>query len=315
MSYRLEQNETVVDGIRRIATEQLDKALSELDDGDLNRHETVHQLRKRCKKLRALVRLVRPGFDGYKQENKFYRDAARALSYVRDATAIIETHDDLMDHFEDQIDREAFKSTRDALLEQRKQIADEEAELDNRLEVFREQLVEGKRRLDDWELDDKGFDAIAGGLNKTYSRCVDRMEDACDDASTEKLHEFRKRAKYHWYHLRLLRDVWKPVVKKQCDEADDLADVLGDDHDLAVYADHLLADPKRFGERDDLQALLGLIDRRRGQLQYEAEPIARRLFAESPTRFVERFETYWQTWRRRRKTSSKLAEPMVTVGA
>jgi hypothetical protein len=49
----------------------------------------VHQVRKLCKKLRGLIRLVRPEFDNFQKEDEFFRDAARELSYVRDAQSII----------------------------------------------------------------------------------------------------------------------------------------------------------------------------------------------------------------------------------
>ncbi|MEZ4569166.1 MAG: hypothetical protein R2849_02320 [Thermomicrobiales bacterium] len=65
MAYRLEPDEALDVGVRRIATEQVEKALAELDDSDLDRHATVHQVRKRCKKIRGLLRLVRPGLENY----------------------------------------------------------------------------------------------------------------------------------------------------------------------------------------------------------------------------------------------------------
>lgn len=48
MAYRLNQNETSSDGIRRIALEQIDKAIQEVENQKIDRHETVHQVRKRC---------------------------------------------------------------------------------------------------------------------------------------------------------------------------------------------------------------------------------------------------------------------------
>ena len=73
MPFKLLADEDVESGIRRVAYEQLDKCLDELDDDSLEAHATVHQARKRCKKLRGLVRLVRPalGF-AYSIENSWY---------------------------------------------------------------------------------------------------------------------------------------------------------------------------------------------------------------------------------------------------
>ena len=59
MEYRLKQGENVLEGVRRMAAEQLDKALAHLGCQDGKRDEHIHEARKATKRLRALVRLVR----------------------------------------------------------------------------------------------------------------------------------------------------------------------------------------------------------------------------------------------------------------
>ena len=59
MAYRLKRKETVVDGIRRIAHQQLARGAAELVDESLEPAAQIHQVRKRLKKLSALLRLVR----------------------------------------------------------------------------------------------------------------------------------------------------------------------------------------------------------------------------------------------------------------
>ena len=58
MAVYLKQNETVAKSIERICKEQIDKAIDEIDDTAPTREKTVHQIRKRCKKLRGVIRLV-----------------------------------------------------------------------------------------------------------------------------------------------------------------------------------------------------------------------------------------------------------------
>lgn len=79
MSYRLGRREPVVEATRRIAMEQLDTATGEIDDAGLPPDKTIRQVRKRCKMLRGLIRLVRPPFEStYQQENIFLRETARS---------------------------------------------------------------------------------------------------------------------------------------------------------------------------------------------------------------------------------------------
>ena len=59
MEYRLKRGERAPEGVRRMAAEQLDKALEHLacQDGKGDKH--IHEARKATKRLRALMRLVR----------------------------------------------------------------------------------------------------------------------------------------------------------------------------------------------------------------------------------------------------------------
>jgi CHAD domain-containing protein len=297
MAYRLRRKQSVKRNLRAVASDQIDKALDEIADASLDREETVHQVRKRSKKLRGLVRLVRPAFDDYARENRLLRDAARDLSDVRDAHVLLETFDELLDYFDDQVDPSAFASARRALVRQREQTMRGDADLDQRLERFATRMRQARARAADWKLDDSGFAAIGGGLEKTYRRGRKAMRKAYAEPSGARFHEWRKRVKYHWYHLRLLRRLWPDLMNGYCRTADELSDLLGDEHDLVVLRETLRENPGAYGDRRSVEALIGLVDRRREMLQAEAHRLGSRLYAEKPGRMRKRFGAYWHAWR------------------
>ena len=66
-------------GVRRIARGQVEEAIAELDDPALEAGDAIHQVRKRCKKLRGLVRLVRPGLEAKVSRSVFYDMVALGL--------------------------------------------------------------------------------------------------------------------------------------------------------------------------------------------------------------------------------------------
>src|SRR6056297_791651 len=238
MPFRIKRKESVQQAIRRIADEQLGKGLDEIADADLDRHETVHQVRKRCKKLRGLIRLTRPAFEKrYQLENAALRDAARLISDIRDAATSISTYDALMDRFGDQVNRSAFGPLRAQMTRRLNDLPDQR--IDDRLRQVADAFQSVRGRLDEWALAEDGFEAIAGGLSKTRSRAGKRLAKARKTPTTEALHELRKRVKYHWYHMRLLRGLWPAVNKAWAKELDRLSDVLGDDHDLAVFSEQI----------------------------------------------------------------------------
>ena len=92
MVYQFRHNLSVQDSFQEIAKEILEEALTECRSTDLTQHEKIHSLRKRCKRIRGLLRILRPCIgEIYKKENQYYRDLARNLSVSRDQHAAIET--------------------------------------------------------------------------------------------------------------------------------------------------------------------------------------------------------------------------------
>ncbi len=294
MSFRIQPNETVQSGLHRIAHEQIDKAIMEIDSSSLDVHKKVHQVRKRCKKLRGLIRLTRTHFEEtYKVENQCFRDAARKLSAFRDAKTIIVTHDDVMERFDDQINRSAFDSIRRELTKQLNAI--DESAIAKTLASVKQTFLSAKSRVNQWEVAEEGFKAMAGGLCKTRERAVAQLADAREEPDTDTLHQWRKRVKYHGIHLRLLRSGWSAVLKTLIDQTDQLGNLLGEDHDLAVFVQTLEQNHTEFGDDSDVAAIKGLIHQRRSELQQGAILLGTRLFAESTDCFSDRMRVYWRS--------------------
>ena len=296
MAFKFRIEESAGDGIRRMAREQMDKALGEIADDSLDNHETVHQVRKRCKKIRALLRLARGDLDSngktYRHENACFRDAARNLSHVRDADALLETCDKLTDTSSVQGKSEPLQSAR-AVLEQRRQaVADDEIVLDEKIAAFALTLRGARKRVDNWPISG-GFDALLPGLKKNYRQGRKALKKAAKKPSSENLHEWRKHVKYHLYHVQVLQPLWSEVLKAWRKETKQLGEILGDDHDLTVFSQTLLEEEERFDCNRDLRVLLALSDRRRAGLQAQAFPLGQRLFAEKPKQLVRRYEAYW----------------------
>src|SRR5262245_25791285 len=148
MSFCLLPEESMEEGIRRVVTEEIDQAIEEIDNLRLKRSEAIHEVRKHCKKIRSVLRLVRPAFeDTYKFENAWVRDTAKGLAELRDAEAIIETYDNLLDKFSDQVDRRAFASMRRALTLRQKRIFKESGDLNQKLKKIRARMHKAAGRI------------------------------------------------------------------------------------------------------------------------------------------------------------------------
>ncbi|WP_462323064.1 CHAD domain-containing protein [Halochromatium sp.] len=303
MAYELDPEQPLDAEIRRIATDLLDHALAQIDSAEDAPHEAVHEVRKDCKKLRGLLRLVRPAApELYEQENAAFRDAAASLSVLRDAEAAIETFDALIDHFRDNLDPDALALLRQRLEDHKASVAAGSEPLGDQLALTRAALVAARERVPDWGFpseaaDDAGWALIGPGLRKTYKRGYRAMHAAYAEPSVTAFHEWRKRAKYLRYQLRLVRAGWPRVLKAMHREVKDLGDLLGDDHDLAVLEQIIEEAGELNPTHDDEQILLALAAQRSAQLRKAAYWLGWRLYAEKPKHLDRRMQRYWQAAR------------------
>jgi CHAD domain-containing protein len=293
MAYRWEREEPLDEAARRVAREQIARALEEIESAEIDRETAVHQVRKRCKKIRALLRLVRDASPQlYRRENRSLRDTARALSAARDADVLIETFDGLASSAEDEVGGETRARLREVLTQHRSSVVPTARELDERIREVERSLLAAEARVDTWALPNDGFSTAGKGLNRTYRRARRAMGAALGTAGTEQLHEWRKRTKYHRYQVRLLQPLWEPVLDARRAELHRLTDLLGEDHDLAVLRDVLLAKGGGGDPLSGLAAFVEVLDEKRAELQSAMPGLGRRLFAEKPETFVQRIARY-----------------------
>jgi CHAD domain-containing protein len=297
MSYRLGNGEPVADAVRRCSREELDRAVQELSDEiEVEPVAAIHEARKSLKKQRSLLRLARTALrrDERRREAAVFRDAARKLSGTRDADVMIDALGDLSERFAGTLPKQTFAAARERLVTQRDEERDRASKSGAAAAVAID-LRAARRRVDDWELRGGGWSAIAAGLERSYRRGRHAFRRARAEPTPENLHDWRKRVKDLWYHLRVLRPLSESTMRGQADEAHRLSELLGDDHDLWVLRETLTG---MAGEIPaDLDHLIEVIDHRRDQLQSDAVLLGRRLYAEKPKAFLRRLHCYWKAWR------------------
>ena len=277
------------DGLRRCAREQLDGAIEELSNRVAEDPvEAIHEARKSLKKARSLLRLGRAALapDERRHDNDALRRAGRELSAARDAEVMLEATDGLAERFAGRVPQATFEAIRRHLAIER---GDPDPGLTGQVV---EELKAVRSRIDDWSSRATGWKALEPGLERSYARGRAALENARRHPTVENLHDWRKRTKDLWYHLRLLKPLAPGIVGGAAKDADKLSKLLGDDHDLAVLRATL---EKGAGDlKVDVDAVLDLIDHRREQIQAQAIPLGQGLYAERPKEFVARMRRYWK---------------------
>ena len=289
MSYRFQRSESVRAGFRRIAGEACDRFCIDLagEDG-----ADVHEARKRCKMLRALLCLVRRGLDraDFRELNGELRDIARKLGPARDAEVRRETFEQLL----------AAQNKGHALqfpVVSRSLDAGARAARNRVLSVPAMRAIIRRigvvqERLRALELRDHGWAVIHRGLHRAYARGRRRLREDKQTTAAAR-HAWRKDVKTLWYHIRLLAGVRGEKLSALEKKLDALGELLGDDRDLALLAAHL----RRNASTRPHQSLFSLIQTRRDELFGEAREQAASLFEKKARAFTTRIEKWWHAWR------------------
>lgn len=299
MSYRLEADEKPTAGMRRIALERVERAAERLRLAETveDPSECIHAARKDLKKLRAAIRLLRRelGDDLCRAENERYREAGRLLSASRDAEAKLEALEDLCERYSGRLSPADTSDWLDVLRRERDRAvrAARIGDADS-IGAALEAVEEGRTRIEAWPLETDSWKLVGPGIGRAYRRGRREMSRAAEDPSGANMHQWRKRAKDLWYHLRILRDACPKALHRSLEWADELADALGDHHDLTVLRDDLLRRQLPLAERP---ALVATIAERQEELAGDAFELGERLYAKKPKTFRRQMRRGWKKWR------------------
>lgn len=298
--FRLEGGEFLAGGLQRISLEQLDYAMSALNE--LRIDIGIHEARKALRRVRATLRLVRDplGEAVYRSENVALRDAGRLIGGSRDATVMVETVIGLGFLYRDVLQPGAFDTLRANLLERDKLIRKRVSA--NRIQEVLVVIGAARDRFAAWPsrgVVQEGFPTVAEGIRRVYRRGRHRMAEAYRDGTSESFHLWRKRVRYLRFQMTLLDGMWPGMQRGIVSDLSYLADALGAEHDLAELYLLLENEPEMLPDENARHLLQGVLVRNRVRLQEAAAPIGARLYSESPRDFVDRLDGYWQVWRPR----------------
>ncbi len=305
----------------------------------------VHETRKALKRLRALLRLLEGelGPATFARENAVLRDVARSLSGARDAAVMLATLDALIERHPRALGRRrgVLELRRRVRAEHARMERLTLADPAVRAAVLGD-LYAFRLRAAAWSLSERdGIRLIEADLARLYrqgrTRYLRVVRRRGDRMLT--MHEWRKRVKDLRYAAEMLerRDVdgsrtsggsgssgsGKPggsgksggsrksgdadgELRRLVRRADALGELLGEEHDLAVLAEHLRAGARGEGAnetwdagRRTRDALLERISRRRRAQRKRALRDGKRLYREDPDAFIRRVRAAYARQERR----------------
>lgn len=298
MAFHIRHHEQPRAAIRRIAAVEVRSSIDGLRSRHPSTHEAVHEFRKSCKKVRGLIRLVRPDLEQqYTVENRFYRDLSRELSYVRDTQALVEAVDRLTQfyaHLEDP--QKNLSDVRSYLIDHRDKSHGGEDQLHHRLDSIANRLESGLDRIDSWEIQNNGFDSYGVGLSRNYRQARKEFRSCRKRPTSANFHAWRKRVKYHWHHAVLLGRSGSRLLKPHIRMTEELGELLGQYQDYSVLRTRIVEAQESAAFNAQRQNLMRLLDLRQSALQKEAFDLGRFVLAETPKQLCSRWRRYWKAW-------------------
>jgi len=294
MSFELRTDESLGVALRRCLVEQSERLASDVE-GD-ERGEAIHKARKRCKRLRAVFRLLRPAHpELYREGNALFREIGRGLSAFRDVDATRAAfrrliaaageHGEVLNQLEFILHKDDPALTPELLAE--------------RIALSARQSRDAARHYETLDLGKDEFSLFGDGLLITYKKARAAMRSAYEDPHPETFHEWRKRVKDLTNQSQFLGPLWPEIFGGLRKEFEALGDILGDDHDLCVVRATVLAEGEAFGP-EVLDLFTDEADRQLEGFRSRARSLGARLFAERSELFMRRVHAYWEALKEER---------------
>lgn len=280
MSFLVAQWETPGAGLERVIREQAEKLAAECETAGESPEAFAHKSRVRAKKIRAALRLSAPmlGKKRFARENRWWRDAARELSVIRDASARLESLDALTPFLAARIGSAMTRKLGERFKKQQSALAADESKA---IIAFCRLVAKRGRRLIP-RIEPGSREDMAEALVDTYREARDTMKKALKDHDPLLLHEWRKQTKYHALQARLMRLTFPETLEDRTSASRKLAELLGHAQDIEV----VLESVRDWEEAPE--ALIPALKERRKELVADAEHAGRKLFSDKPKAFHER---------------------------
>ncbi len=299
MAFSLHRDESVAAGLRRIALELLDDARVRMG-GMTEPDKDIHETRKNVKKVRAVLRLGRPGLSEtvYQRDNPYLRDFNRGLATLRDAFVKQKLLSAMQSRFKGQLRKKDLTPLQRRLEREHREVIEGFLASSQRRSRVANDLAVVTAAVSSWPEFDRCEQVLAAGLARIYRRGRDEFAIARARPGTHELHDWRKRVKYLWYHVQILSAAWPGTLDAHAKALHELAETLGEDHDIAVFQASVLGDEIELAPMQRKALLDGLMLRRR-ELARAALGLGGRCYVESPRAFSRRVIGYWRQYNAR----------------
>ncbi len=259
-------------------------------------HTSIHESRKSCKRIRAVLKMIRDemGYSNYYRENSFYRHLAGRMSGSRDDYVLLQCIENLARKRPEAFNEDALRPIKKLLSHRIKEATDQFNSQWGGFDHVIKDLEEAEKRILHCCSLRNDFAAMERGLRRIYRRGYRYNRSGQRGESMEEFHEYRKNTKYLLHQIELISPVYPKVMNAYAASLRKHAEQLGDTRDLDrlnLFLEQIPEGTLHPAPMEDLQELIRVRKRKRLKKIFRRSSL---LYAEKPKRFIQRLEAYWE---------------------
>lgn len=273
--------------VKKSARKLIHAGIRDLENKEIKTNILIHDLRKRVKYSRAILRLVRFEFGekDFKSLNILLRNLNRKSANIRKAYVLI---DIIEKELEDSVNNGERTILRDLKSKIENELVSSQPKINTNqiLRAYHDSFIDFEKIIDTWNFKKNNFSLISSGLSEIYDKGQIFYKMALKKQEVPIFHEMRKNAKDLMYVLEIIRKGWPPVIKTYINQTKTLTDQIGKMHDLY----ELKLEINKYHKGNEIKNLLKTIDEQIKNLIDSSELIGEKIYAEKTKNFISRMK-------------------------
>jgi CHAD domain-containing protein len=280
--------------LKRMILKEMHYVIDCIQDNDQIVSLKIHEIRKAFKVIRAILRMVRDsvGYSVYFRENVFFRDLSRHLSDARDNEVLLQRAKIVQLNMPPGLKDAGSERMINELDTVRDRSLQEIVKGENLIKLMSDELNQSTLRIKNLHINNEGFGVIESGILRTYNQALKYLNKTTEEPGETNIHEFRKRVKYLWYQIMILKPLYSRMLKAVIKSLESISE------DFGLHRDYTL-----FIQRMDKNNYFGLKPKQVIYIQQfthdeqlkiygnALEP-AKKFFIERPEDFVSKLKKY-----------------------
>jgi CHAD domain-containing protein len=290
----LKPSEDIKVELKRMILEEVDYAINCIQDKEQVVNNKIHSLRKTFKIIRAILRMVRDsvGYSDFYRENVFFRDLSRHLSDARDNEVLLQHAKIVQINMPSGLRDASSEKMINQLNIVRDRSLQEIVEGENLFKLLSDELNHSTAKIENLQIKNEGFGVIEHGIKRIYRQALKYLKKTAEEPGEINIHEFRKRVKYLWFQLMILKPLYSTMLKAFIKSLENISEDFGLHRDYTLYI-QLMERHNYFGLQPKQVVFIQQFthDEQLKIYNNALEP-AKKFFIESPEEFVGKLKKY-----------------------